>query len=96
MSKRKNINTNQVETLTNVKRRTIKNEDGKELLDSELITLAVEKIDSYIADNGTPPPQLDANFIEWLRDAKTAVDAGTDIVEHKNATVVKQMLNMLQ
>lgn len=96
MSKKRNINTNQAETLTNVKRRTIKDEDGKELLDNELISLAVEKIDSYIVDNGTPPPQLDANFIEWLRDAKTAIDAGTNIVEYKNSTVVKQMLNMLQ
>lgn len=88
-------NTKNEVTLTNIKSRPIEKiiikKDGKEISvkmnDAELVREAVTEIDAEIQRTGKLPQGIDGKFIQWLREAKAAVDNGQDIVNYKNMTV---------
>lgn len=61
-------------------------ENKNQLNDVSFIKLSLEKIDEFELKNGRPAP-ITPMFKAWLREAKTEIDNGGDIVKFKSKTV---------
>ena len=93
----KRLRTNSEVTLTNIESRPIEKvivkKNGKEMrikmTDAELVKEAVKSVDEYIKEFGELPQGMQGNFIQWLREAKQAVDNGESIVAHKKMTITR-------
>lgn len=77
--------TNEVE-LSNVKSRPF-TKKGVKVTDGELIHRAVKEIDKYIEERGELPQGLSGEFIQFLREADKACEAGESIVKYKRTHV---------
>lgn len=62
--------------------------NGKMLNDKGLINLALTTIKEYEDKTGSAAP-INPNFVQWLKDAKSAIDNGENIVKFKEKTIQK-------
>lgn len=79
---------NKNSNINEIKSRPLTTEDGHELTDLELITAALESIDSYEAEN-QQATSLSPTFVQWMREAKEACDSdpNMNMVKYKNLHV---------
>ena len=76
-------------TVTNIRTRPFLC-NGKMLNDKGFINLALTKITEYEDKTGRAAP-INPNFVQWLKDAKTAMDNGVNIVKFKEKTIQKSV-----
>lgn len=76
---------------TSIKSRPFKC-NGNPMDDRGFINLALESLDTYEKKTGQPAP-INPMFYQWLKQGKTAIDGGENVVDYKKRTIVKLIPN---
>ena len=67
----------------------LRSKEGCILKDKEFIKIALESIDNYEKEHGTPPP-IEPKFVQFLKEMDEATNEdGTTVSDYKNKHILK-------